>query len=65
MNNPCPSCRQPKGARKYLCLTCWDTLPALARRHLNRRDQRAMSRLQELYRQIAEGVPLREIEVSP
>jgi hypothetical protein len=65
MTSPCPSCRQPKGPGKYLCLDCWSALPGLARRSLNRRDSKAMARLQELYSQIASGVPLDEIQVTP
>lgn len=62
---PCPSCRQPKGPGKYLCWTCWGSLSGLARRALSRRDSKAMDRLQELYRQLAAGVPLAEIRVTP
>lgn len=62
---PCPSCRQPKGPGKYLCWTCWGSLPGAARRALSRRDRQAMDRLQDLYRQLGEGVPLAEVEVTP
>jgi hypothetical protein len=65
MNSPCPSCRSPKGPGKYLCLDCWHALPDAARRLLNRRDSRAMTRLQELYAQLVADVPLAEIKVSP
>ncbi|MEU1275290.1 hypothetical protein [Streptomyces sp. NPDC005799] len=62
---PCPSCQQPKGPGKYLCYPCWGNLPGLARRALSRRDSKAMARLQELRLQLAIGVPLAEIEVTP
>ncbi|MFI5685869.1 hypothetical protein [Streptomyces sp. NPDC051636] len=62
---PCPSCRQPKGPGKYLCWTCWGNLPGPARKALSRRDSKAMARLQELHRQLAAGVPLAEIAVTP
>jgi predicted amidophosphoribosyltransferase len=65
MNSPCPSCRQPKGQGKYLCLGCWSELPMWTRRALNRRDRSALFRLSELHRQLAAGVPLGEIQVSP
>lgn len=64
-NTPCPSCRQPKGPGKYLCWTCWGSLPGPVRRALSRRDSQAMARLQELHRQLAADVPLAEIEVTP
>lgn len=65
-NTRCPGCLSGvKGPGKYLCLGCWNTLPMAQRRLLNRRDSRAIDRLQELYRQTAEGVPLDEIQVTP
>jgi hypothetical protein len=65
MTSPCPSCRQPKGPGKYLCLDCWNSLSGPARRALNRRGSMAVARLQELYSQLANGVPLDEIQVTP
>lgn len=62
---PCPSCRQTKGPGKYLCWTCWGSLPGPARKSLTRRDSKAMARLQELHRQLAAGVPVTEIAVTP
>jgi hypothetical protein len=62
----CPACPDGmKGPGKYLCITCWFALPDVTRRLLNRRDRRAMARLQELYSQITAGVPLGEITVAP
>jgi len=62
----CPACPSGmKGPGKYLCLGCWSGLTALARRALNRRDSKSMARLQDLYGQIASGVPLDEIQVTP
>jgi hypothetical protein len=62
----CPGC--PSGVReagKYLCRDCWNTMPPSTRSALNRHDSRAMDRLQELYGQVSNGVPLGEIQVSP
>lgn len=62
----CPGCPSGmKGPGKYLCLGCWSTLPMTARRALSRRDSKARTRLQELYRQTAAGIPLAEIRVTP
>lgn len=66
MSTPCPACRsRERGTGKYLCYGCWHGLPLRARRALQRHDVKATDRLQELYRQIARGVPLAEIEVTP
>ena len=62
---PCPSCRQPKDTGKYLCWACWGNLRGPARRALSRRDTQARARLIELHRQLAAGVPLAEIGVTP
>lgn len=64
-HTPCPSCRQPKGPGKYLCLECWQGLTDAARRALSRRDRQAMARLRELHRQLEARVPLAEIAVAP
>jgi hypothetical protein len=61
---PCPSCRRPKGPGKYLCSGCWFTLPQPARSALNRRDTHAHARLRELHSQLANDVPLHEIQVT-
>lgn len=66
MATRCPSCtNRTKGPGKYLCLNCWSSLSLVTRRALNRRDDRAMTRLQELHRQLAAGVSLAEMTVSP
>lgn len=63
---PCPGCPTGvKGPGKYLCLSCWRSLPMAARRALSRRDRQAIDRLQELYRQLAKGVAPGEIEIAP
>jgi len=65
MNPPkCPADGAAKPARMYLCPGCWYTLQPRARAALNRRDDLAVVRLRELYEQIQQGVPLREIEVT-
>ncbi|TXS35139.1 hypothetical protein EAO77_37705 [Streptomyces sp. t39] len=64
-HTPCPSCRQPKSPRRYLCLACWCQLSDAARRALSRRDSQAMARLRELHRQLEAGVPPADIAVSP
>lgn len=62
----CPGCPDgEKGPGKYLCYDCWGQLPLRTRRALNRKDSRAVARLQELYDQVRTGVPLTEIEVRP
>ena len=62
----CPACHTgAKGQGKYLCYDCWGQLSLPTRRALNRTDMKAMERLQDLYYQIGEGVPLDEIEVAP
>jgi hypothetical protein len=53
-----------KGPGKYVCLGCWSGLSMTARRALNRRDSRAMARLQELYEQLGNDVPLAEIRIT-
>lgn len=61
----CPGCSTgKKGPGKYLCLNCWRVLSAATRRALNRRDLRAIDRLQQLYRQLGQGVPLAEIRIT-
>lgn len=61
----CPACPDGmKGPGKYLCITCWFALSDVTRRALNRRDKQAMARLQELYGQITNGVPLAEIRIA-
>lgn len=63
---PCPGCPDGrKGTGKYLCLTCWNTLTAAARRALNRRDSKAFARLRELHSQINASTPLADIQVTP
>jgi hypothetical protein len=62
----CPSCKTgQKGTGMYLCYDCWGQLRLPVRRALKRTDMQALSRLQDLYDQIHEGVPLTEISVSP
>ncbi|MDX3455079.1 hypothetical protein PV396_24580 [Streptomyces sp. ME02-8801-2C] len=65
-NTRCPGCPSGvKGPGKYLCLTCWHALTPASRHALRRRGPGAMARLQDLYRQVANGVPLADIEVTP
>lgn len=61
----CLSCKQPRHARAYLCWPCWRQLPAQARYTLLLKDDKAGIRLIELTHQLADRVPLGEIEVSP
>lgn len=61
----CPGCPSGvRGAGKYLCLGCWNSLTMTARRALNRRDSRAFARLRELHRQLDASVPLSEIRIT-
>ncbi|MFJ5890366.1 hypothetical protein [Streptomyces californicus] len=62
---PCPACRAPKAPGQYLCRTCWFTVPAPARRALNRRDTKATARLRALLGHINRGLPLAELEITP
>lgn len=62
---PCPSCRQrSRRPGQYLCPACWAALPAPARRALSQRGTKAMSRLQELYEQLTNGVPPHQIQIT-
>lgn len=62
----CPGCPHgAKGPGKYLCARCWPSLPLTTQRALNRRDNHARVRLQQLHRQLAAGVPLADMVVSP
>lgn len=61
----CRACRGPKTLGQYLCRTCWFTVPAPARRALNRRDTKAMARFRALLHHIDSGLPLAELEITP
>jgi hypothetical protein len=61
----CPACGGSKPASYYLCPADWRQLSGAARTALWKRDARAPLRLLELNRQIADGVPLSEIAVTP
>ncbi|MGW0821798.1 hypothetical protein [Streptomyces sp. NPDC002845] len=66
MKTPCPACRaRARQPRHYLCDQCWGNLPGPTRRALNRRDSKATTRLQELHRQLAAGMHLADIQVTP
>lgn len=60
---PCRTCQTPRPPRMPLCGNCWASLPAPARRALNRRDNHA--RLRELHRQLDAGVALADVQVTP
>ncbi|GAA2107688.1 hypothetical protein [Streptomyces synnematoformans] len=63
---PCPAaCGRQRAAGHYLCTPCWWHLPMPARGALRRKDTSAMARLQELHTQLAGGVPLADIRISP
>lgn len=59
----CQEMRRRPG--QYLCSRDWFQLPAAARRALWKKDEKASFRLQELMRQINDGVPLSEIRITP
>ncbi|MGA5496675.1 hypothetical protein ACPCSP_20170 [Streptomyces cinereoruber] len=61
---PCRGCRTPIPSRLYLCGDCWDQLPPVARRALNRRDDQATARLRQLYDHVDSGRPLAELEIT-
>lgn len=60
----CPSCGTPIQPRFYLCWTCWTGLPVETRRALNRRDNLAFRRLQQLLDQLKADVRLHEITIT-
>ncbi|MFF4179654.1 hypothetical protein [Streptomyces sp. NPDC001750] len=59
----CPGCGSPRKLGQHLCWDCWDTLPNKVRNKLAVRDHLAVARVQLLRRQLAENVPLHEIEI--
>lgn len=61
---PCPNCGAARRRRQYLCTSCWDQLRVWVKNALNKKDDLAMQRLQELYDQVRDGRPLNEIEVT-
>ncbi|MFF5655261.1 hypothetical protein [[Kitasatospora] papulosa] len=61
----CPGCTGVRRDGQYLCGSCWSLLPHVARRALNRLDDDAFRRLRELRAQLAHGVPLNRIEITP
>lgn len=66
VTSKCPACiEHEKASDKYLCYECWGQLKLRARRALQRRDSAALSRYRELRRQLLQGIPLSEIEVTP
>lgn len=64
MQATCKGCGGTRDPRKYLCLQCWDQLPEVTRRLLNRRGGMAVRRAAQLFDQLHHGVPLDEIEVA-
>lgn len=60
----CP-CGAARRKRQYLCTSCWDQLRVWVKDALDKKDDFAFQRLQELYDQINNGRPLNEIEVTP
>ncbi|MGW1324810.1 hypothetical protein ACWD64_19985 [Streptomyces antibioticus] len=61
----CLACDQSRDAGRYLCRTCWWTLPAAARASLSRRDRNALARLRQLVDQLRADTPLNRIEITP
>lgn len=60
----CPACRKkPRRKQQYVCRGCWYTLPSGTRSALNRRDDDAVRRLQQLHQELEDGVPLRNIVI--
>lgn len=61
----CPSCQEiAKQPKFYLCRVCWMGLSPVSRHRLSVRDSRAGVRLIELHHQLADEVPLSEIQIS-
>lgn len=62
----CPACGGERRSLKvYLCEDCWWLLIPAARTALKRRDNMATARVIELRRQLAAGVPLEGVRVTP
>lgn len=62
---PCPNCGAKRRRGQYLCTSCWDQLRVWVKNALRKKDSLALRRLQELYDQVANERPLKEIEVTP
>ncbi|MDQ1037239.1 hypothetical protein QFZ75_003655 [Streptomyces sp. V3I8] len=60
---PC-RCGRTRQRGQYLCRGCWYRLSAITRKRLSTRDSKAFLRLRELNRQLDEGKPLPDMEVS-
>lgn len=61
----CLCCGATKDQGKYLCLPCWARIPEEQQRRLGRKhDGLAGTRLLEMNKQFANGVPPEEIQVS-
>jgi hypothetical protein len=60
----CPGCPATRRVGQYLCPSCWDAVPAAARRALNQRGDVAIPRLRQLLDQLAAGVPPHGIEIT-
>jgi uncharacterized Zn finger protein (UPF0148 family) len=65
MASSCPACPATRRTGHYLCPTCWNQLPAPARRALARRDQHAPARLRQLHAQLTAGLPVSQITIAP
>lgn len=61
---PC-HCGAARRKGQYLCTSCWGQLRVWVKDALNKRDELASTRFGELHDQLGNGVPLREIEVTP
>ncbi|WP_405893809.1 hypothetical protein OG272_16120 [Streptomyces sp. NBC_00104] len=62
----CPACPNRRRPGQYLCPSCWDALPAAARRALNERGDQAaaLARLRQLHQQLTDGAPPHGIEIT-
>lgn len=62
----CPGCNGERKRRTYVCADCWWLLKPWVRTALRKRDGgMATARLMQLYRQLASGVPMEDVEVTP
>lgn len=61
----CMGCNGERKKRQYLCDDCWWLLRPWVRSSLRKKDDLAMQRLRELFRQIGQARPLEDVEVSP
>jgi hypothetical protein len=61
---PCPICPRLRLPHQYLCRWCWGELPLRARCALDRRDDYAPDRFNELARQVKRGTRPADVVIT-